>query len=1045
MLQKILLSLGLVLCLCAAPISPAAAQQEGGPVPKTISDILLQLRQIKPDEAVRVQATKILNSEPPANAASTDLVHYYFLRSHANRTLGSAEQMLRDARKAAELARGYGDKLPGDAPLAILEGDALVELSDAEVWGGNYLNARKAREQLSRFRSLGWSHAGFAMVAIISADLGDLEGAEAALSADERILDKLRSTKNWSDWSGDYLARHERAKARLLRAKGKYREAEAEQRKAIAGTDISIETNPRLQYTTQSFLEARREELEVELAYILIAQNRLGEAEWHARTVLQRTLKRVSGSSPEIINRLGPLIEILHVEGRFIESRALTSLARVMLADSGAQPVARAFSVLLGAEGRTLVALGEYAQALERYSQIRANFALDPALRQAYGRGDADWGLALLKAGKPVEAAEMLGTLLRDSKARVGAGHLETGIVQGELGMALAAQGDRAGALAEFAAAMQSLLDPHNLNAAPPATTARIAIIVETYIGLLAEMQRRGDVGLGGIDPAAEAFRLADAIRGRSVQAAVVQSAARAAGGTARLGELVRSDQDLMREVVELWDVLNRQLAAPPDQQLPRVIARTRARIEAIDGERRKLGELIRKDFNAYADLIEPRPATVDETRKALAPGEVLFSVLVTPTASYVWAIPRSGAIGFAGAHLTGAEINELVASLRKSLDPGEVRIDRMPALDLAAGYRLYSELLAPVEPVWRDAKALLVVANGALTQLPLAMLPTQALQPVPDGELAFRGLASVPWLVKRLAVTQLPSVSTLVSLRKLAAPTGDRAPFAGFGDPQFSRTQVARAATTRGMHMRALAISRGPQEGTETQLSAGKAIQGRIEPADWIRYDQLPPLPDTREEILAIARALKADPQQDVHLGADASARTVRTLDLSGRRVLAFATHGLIAGDLPNLTQPALALAAPIDPGESGLLTLDDILGLKLNADWVVLSACNTAAGDGAGAEAISGLGRGFFYAGSRALLVTHWPVETVSARKLVTGIFERIAVDASLSRAEALRLSMLALMESTTTDGAPGSARISYAHPIFWAPYVLVGDPGR
>ena len=152
-----------------------------------------------------------------------------------------------------------------------------------------------------------------------------------------------------------------------------------------------------------------------------------------------------------------------------------------------------------------------------------------------------------------------------------------------------------------------------------------------------------------------------------------------------------------------------------------------------------------------------------------------------------------------------------------------------------------------------------------------------------------------------------------------------------------------------------------------------------------------------------------------------------------------------MLPGDLPNLTQPALALAAPDDPKESGLLTLDDILGLKLNADWVVLSACNTAAGDGAGSEAISGLGRGFFYAGGRSLLVTHWPVETVSAGKLVTGIFERIAADASLSRAEALRQSMLAIMDGATPDGASGVARFSYAHPIFWAPYALVGDPGR
>jgi CHAT domain-containing protein len=115
--------------------------------------------------------------------------------------------------------------------------------------------------------------------------------------------------------------------------------------------------------------------------------------------------------------------------------------------------------------------------------------------------------------------------------------------------------------------------------------------------------------------------------------------------------------------------------------------------------------------------------------------------------------------------------------------------------------------------------------------------------------------------------------------------------------------------------------------------------------------------------------------------------------------------------------------------------------LGLKLDADWVVLSACNTAGGDGQGAEAVSGLGRGFFYAGSRALLVTHWPVETVSAKQLVVGVFDAMAKEPGLPRAVALQRSMLKVMASRGEDGG---LHFSYAHPLFWAPYALVGDGG-
>ena len=123
----------------------------------------------------------------------------------------------------------------------------------------------------------------------------------------------------------------------------------------------------------------------------------------------------------------------------------------------------------------------------------------------------------------------------------------------------------------------------------------------------------------------------------------------------------------------------------------------------------------------------------------------------------------------------------------------------------------------------------------------------------------------------------------------------------------------------------------------------------------------------------------------------------------------------------------------------------MDEILGLKLNADWVVLSACHTASGEGAGAEAVSGLGRAFFYAGARALLVSNWPVESVSARLLTTDLFRRQANDPGITRAEALRQTILGLIDGTVPQDAAGKAGFSYAHPLFWAPFSLVGDGGR
>jgi CHAT domain-containing protein len=111
-----------------------------------------------------------------------------------------------------------------------------------------------------------------------------------------------------------------------------------------------------------------------------------------------------------------------------------------------------------------------------------------------------------------------------------------------------------------------------------------------------------------------------------------------------------------------------------------------------------------------------------------------------------------------------------------------------------------------------------------------------------------------------------------------------------------------------------------------------------------------------------------------------------VKRLPLADYRVVYFATHGLVAGDVEGLGEPSLALTLPKDPSETddGLLTASEVAQLKLNADWVVLSACNTAAGEKPGAEALSGLARAFFYAGARALLVLHWRIDSKAATRL-------------------------------------------------------------
>jgi CHAT domain-containing protein len=202
-----------------------------------------------------------------------------------------------------------------------------------------------------------------------------------------------------------------------------------------------------------------------------------------------------------------------------------------------------------------------------------------------------------------------------------------------------------------------------------------------------------------------------------------------------------------------------------------------------------------------------------------------------------------------------------------------------------------------------------------------------------------------------------------------------------------------------------------------------------------------LPQLPDTANEVRAIADVLNAD-NNDLKFGVLASETVVKQTKLDEYGIVYFATHGLVAGEVEKFAkakaEPSLALTIPDTPTErdDGLLTASEVAQLKLNADWVVLSACNTAAEGNPGAEALSGLARAFFYAGGRSLVVSHWEVDSEATVQLMTGTFQAAAHDPKLSHAEALRQSMLKMIDKAKSD--------EDAHPRIWAPFVVVGEPG-
>ncbi len=548
--------------------------------------------------------------------------------------------------------------------------------------------------------------------------------------------------------------------------------------------------------------------------------------------------------------------------------------------------------------------------------------------------------------------------------------------------------------------------------------------------------------------------------------AAVQQLGLRFASGSGALAALVRERQDLS----VLWHAHEKALitALSKSQGEPKLTLTESIRKQIAETERKLAANAARltADFPDYAALANPKPLRVEDAQNILGPNEVLVVFFAGVSEMFVFALTRER-LEWKSIPLPEEALDRKVIEFRRGLDVdalhrglvraectqaqansrglsrsacgrvvakeceeasmrGLARDDCKPTdgprelFDVALAHELYGTLIGPVEGLVKDKKHLIIVPSGPLTALPFHLLVTEkpalAVPQVktPRDLAAYRDTA---WLLRRHAVSVLPSVASLQALRVFARKEQGSKPLIGFGDPVFSADDESKSV---------------PAERVATR-SYSEFWQGIG--VDRAQLRRAARLPETAVELQAVAKNLGA-PASDIHLRLAASEATVKRLPLADYRVVYFATHGLVAGEVKGLGEPSLLLTLPKEPSETddGLLTASEVAQLKLNADWVVLSACNTIAGDKPGAEALSGLARAFFYAGARALLVSHWAVESNAATALTTSTFDILKADPSLGRAEALRRAMLGTMNDASNP--------YYAYPAYWAPFVVVGE---
>lgn len=964
------------------------------------------------DPALARKSQAFLSAPLPASMDRDKLAALHVERSEAARRLGDMRTQIAELRQAYVLTQGRNYRV-------------VSYLASATHLAGDWETALKLREDLlDRPLQPSQRLANTLTIAQYYTHVGQVKRAEKLVADIEPLVAQMGSPTGAGAWTH---GQHQWTRGVMFFSQGRYAEAESALRAAVQhNTDAQ-------RWKGATFSASDRTRLGLVdglLASTLSAQGKLAEAEWILRDALARSVRETGRDSVPTSNLLVRLANVQLRHGRFALATKSAESAVATLEKRGVAPSSSMLlnALLYAGWGHTISA--DYGRAIPAFARRDANLAADPkAMQSRAGGGSVVWGYALIRSGRAEEALPMLKDHYELARAKS-----ETGYATRERAGMYAYALNRAGRSEEaarlFAASISPLLEARRKARVADRVDALLESvanwIIEGYMEFLSTRASAGDAKAIG-----EMFRVADVARGSSVQRAVAQAASRATIREPALAELVRKEQDLANRAAALATIAEELAARPAGRQPRQVIASMRSDIQSIEVERASLKQEIAARFPGYAQLIEPQPVAVDQAQRLLRTGEVMLSLFTTHDRTYVWAIPQTGGVRFAQSRLGTADITEAVDKLRAALDVGDVSLERFPAYDVRLAHSLYEKLLKPLEEVWNGAHTLIVVSHGSLGRLPFATLPVS---PPPSAvhSAGFSGYRDVAWLLRRIATIQLPSVAALASLRATERSTSAPSAFVGVGDPAFLAENVVSTGASRSVLLRNLAV---------------RASGDPARPFTTAEFKRLPALPDTAQEVREIAAILKAT-DRDVLLGAQASETNVKRRKLDDYRVVMFATHGLVPGDFDGLTQPALALSNPEVTGETdsdGLLTLEEILGLKLNAEWVVLSACNTASPDGAGMEAVSGLGRAFFYAGARSLLVSNWPVETVSARLLTTDTFRRQARDPSLTRAEALRQSMLGLMATGAANDRSGNQQYTYAHPMFWAPFTLVGDASQ
>ncbi|UZK67488.1 CHAT domain-containing protein [Sphingomonas sp. M1-B02] len=546
----------------------------------------------------------------------------------------------------------------------------------------------------------------------------------------------------------------------------------------------------------------------------------------------------------------------------------------------------------------------------------------------------------------------------------------------------VAAKGDTAAGFAQAETAARSI-ERRMLDAAASSKDAvTLGPVNRRHLGRFAAFA----LETGHAQAAFKALQLANLTETAATLSAV---AARAATRDPQVADLARALQDRARRGQQLRSEHSKALVAKGQASIERLSGEIAANDTLLLGAEAALDTR----FPEYRALSRPAPIELTAYQATLDPGSALIAPFTVDGRLVTVAVTRNG-LTWARSEGTERDVADAIRAIRASVD----QAGALATFDRRAAHRLYTYLLP--RTLERDvalSDTLLLYGGEALASVPLGLLVTRTPSGRDDDPAALRRTA---WLIRDKAVA-IPM--TLARSPEHVAIADTK--FLGIGGPT-------------------LAPASAPLE--VASLFRGGAVN-----LEAVR--NLPSLPNAQRELRSMAIAFGGDSR--VIVGDQATEAAVKGLDLENVSVIAFATHGLVNGEMNGLGEPALVFTPPASSSsaDDGLLTASEISLLRLSADWIILSACNTAAGANGGSPSYSGLARAFLHAGGRSLLLSHWAVRDDAAARLTVDTV-RNSENGQLSRARALQAAMVSLIDDKQVPGG--------SHPAVWAPFVIVGQ---